>query len=287
MILLADGGSTKVHWCLIEGSKICTEVYTTGANPFFRTSECISSELRVKLLPILENASIQSVHFFGAGCAYPQINTVIEKAIRDCLDVKQIEVGSDLMAAAKGLLGRKAGIACILGTGSNSCYYNGIEIVETVSPLGYILGDEGSGAVLGRLFVGACLKNQLGDKIKKQFFEEYELTPQLILNRVYKQPLPNQFLASLSPFILKNIEHDSVYELVYNSFSDFFKKNVMQYNYEDNQVSLVGSVAYYFQTIILDVAEKLDIRIAKIEQSPMPGLIEYYANNKVIENDIC
>lgn len=276
MILLADGGSTKVDWRLVESGEEIKQIFTKGANPFFRTSEEISQEIKTDLLPILGGNKIDAVYFFGAGCAFPEKNKIVETAIRDNINAPIVEVNSDLLAAARGLCGHSKGIACILGTGSNSCFYDGNSITENVSPLGYILGDEGSGAVLGRLFVGACLKNQLTVGLKEAFLEQYELTPAEILDKVYKQPMANRFLAGLSPFLLQHIEDRTVYLIVYKAFKDFFVKNVMQYDYKNNLVNFTGSVAYYYKNVLIAVATDLGIRVGNITPSPMEGLINYY-----------
>lgn len=278
MILLADGGSTKVDWCLVDNGKLVKQVFTKGANPFFRTCEDISEEIKVVLLPELNGYTVDSVHFFGAGCANPEKNEIIRKAIAANIESTNIEVGSDLLAAARGLCGKSSGIACIIGTGSNSCYFDGKDIVDNVSPLGYILGDEGSGAVIGRLFIGACLKNQLTKGLKEKFLEKYGLTPTIIIEKVYRQPLANKFLASFSPFLIEHIEDPTIQSLVYNAFKDFFVKNVMQYDYKDKKVNFTGSVAYHYQDLLKKVAADLDISIGVIESSPMEGLIKYYSN---------
>lgn len=276
MILLADGGSTKVDWRLVESGEEIKQIFTKGANPFFRTSEEISQEIKTDLLPLLGGNKIDAVYFFGAGCAFPEKNKIVETAIRDNMNAPIVEVNSDLLAAARGLCGHSKGIACILGTGSNSCFYDGNSITENVSPLGYILGDEGSGAVLGRLLVGACLKNQLTAGLKEAFLEQYKLTPAEILDKVYKQPMANRFLAGLSPFLLQHIEDRTVYLIVYKAFKDFFVKNVMQYDYKNNLVNFTGSVAYYYKNVLIAVATDLGIRVGNITSSPMDGLINYY-----------
>lgn len=276
MILLADGGSTKVDWRLVESGEEIKQIFTKGANPFFRTSEEISQEIKTDLLPLLGGNKIDAVYFFGAGCAFPEKNKIVETAIRDNINAPIVEVNSDLLAAARGLCGHSKGIACILGTGSNSCFYDGNSITENVSPLGYILGDEGSGAVLGRLLVGACLKNQLTAGLKEAFLEQYKLTPAEILDKVYKQPMANRFLAGLSPFLLQHIEDRTVYLIVYKAFKDFFVKNVMQYDYKNNLVNFTGSVAYYYKNVLIAVATDLGIRVGNITSSPMEGLINYY-----------
>ncbi|MCD7976704.1 MAG: ATPase [Tannerellaceae bacterium] len=276
MILLADGGSTKVDWRVVDHGKQITQIFTKGANPFFRTSGEIAEEWKEDLLPFIGKYTIEEVHFFGAGCANPEKNAIIEQAIVQVIPAPVIEVGSDLVAAARGLCGREKGIACIIGTGSNSCFYDGQEIRDNVSPLGYILGDEGSGAVLGKLLVGACLKNQLTPGLKEKFLEQYQLTPAAILDRVYKQPLPNRFLASFSPFLTQHIGDPTVYALVTQAFREFFIRNVMQYDYQQHEVHLTGSVAWHYREILFTVATGLGIRPGKISQSPMEGLIEYY-----------
>lgn len=282
MILLADGGSTKVDWCLVEHGNVVKQIFTKGANPFFRTREDISEELNATLRPAMSGYEIDAVHFFGAGCAFPEKNEIVRSAIADNLNVSQIEVGSDLLAAARGLCGHNDGIACIIGTGSNSCFYNGREIAANVSSLGYILGDEGSGAVLGRLFIGACLKNQLTPGLKEKFLEQYNLTQAEILDSVYKQPLANRFLASFSPFLIHNIEDETIFKLVYEAFKDFFVKNIMQYDYKNHKVHFAGSIAYYYREILRQVGEDLGMEVGDIVQSPMDGLIEYYSKVEML-----
>lgn len=277
MILLADGGSTKVDWCLVDHGILKKRIFTKGANPFFRTTEDISKEIGHALIPELKGDKIDAVYFYGAGCAFPEKNDIVRAAIAENIDTDVIEVESDLFGTAVGLCGDKAGIVCILGTGSNSCFYDGHKIVENVSPLGFILGDEGSGAVLGRLFVGSCLKNQFNPEIKEAFLKYINLSVPQILDRVYKQSMPNRFLASVCPFIRENIQEKAIHDLVYNAFSDFFKKNVMQYDYKNYKVSFTGSVAYHFKDVLVEVAKDLGIDLGIIVQSPMDGLIGFYS----------
>lgn len=277
MILIADGGSTKVDWALIDKESVVQSVKTKGANPFFRTSEDIASELKESLLPKIAKYEITSVHFFGAGCANQEKNTLIRIAIKDSIGVENIDVGSDLLGAAKALCGCETGIACILGTGSNSGFYDGSKIVENVSPLGFILGDEGSGAVLGKIFVGACLKNQFSPGIKVAFLNEFQLTTSQIIEKVYREPLPNRFLAGFAPFLKKHLHETEIYDLVACSFEMFFKRNVMQYDYRNHPIHFTGSVAHHFEVVLRDVADRLQLQIGKINASPMEGLVEYYS----------
>jgi len=181
-----------------------------------------------------------------------------------------------MLGAARGLSGRNPGIVCILGTGSNSCYYDGDKIVSNVSPLGFILGDEGSGAVLGKRLVGDLLKNQLPAGLKEKFLQEFDLTPALIIERVYRQPFPNRFLASLSPFLLRNMEEPALRSLVFDSFCSFLTRNVMQYGYKQYPVYFIGSIAYHYREILEEAILASGMQSGGIMQNPMEGLVKYH-----------
>lgn len=281
MIVIADSGSTKTDWCLVEEGESILRFTTRGTNPFFQTEEEIRKEIEAGLLPALKGLNPTAVYFYGAGCAFPEKNEMIRRAIHRYLPVL-VEVGSDLLAAARALCGDQPGIACILGTGSNSCQYDGKEIVKNISPLGFILGDEGSGAVLGKLLIGDVLKDQLPPALKDQFLSEYELTPALIMDRVYRQPFPNRFLAGFSPFIRKHLDEPAVWEMVTRSFLAFFVRNVKQYDYPDLPVHLVGSVAWHYQSVLKEIAFDLNIRLGTIAQSPMEGLLAYHRETSML-----
>ena len=279
MILIADSGSTKTDWCVVENGVLVQQIFTKGTNPFFQSEEEISNEIATALLPELKTDEFDAVYFYGAGCGFPDKIEIVHRAISKQLKVKgNVEVATDMLAAARGLCGREAGIACIMGTGSNSCYYDGENIVANVSPLGFILGDEGSGACLGKLMVGDLLKNQMTQELKEKFLKQFDLTPADIIDRVYRKPFPNRFLASLSPFLAQNISEPCVHDLVLNSFKAFFKRNIMQYeNYQNLKVNLIGSVAFYYKEVLAEAAEAMGIQLGTIIQSPPEGLIKYHA----------
>ena len=197
MILIADSGSTKTDWCVVENGVLLQQIFTKGTNPFFQSEEEISNEIATALLPQLKTSELDAVYFYGAGCGFPDKISMVHRAITKHLSVKnEVEVNTDMLAAARGLCGHDSGIACIMGTGSNSCYYDGKSIVTNVSPLGFILGDEGSGACLGKLLVGDILKNQMTPELKEKFLKQFDLTPADIIDRVYRKPFPNRFLAA-------------------------------------------------------------------------------------------
>ena len=273
--LIADSGSTKTDWSLAEDGKVLRQIKAGGINPVFQTDEELRHATEYVARQV-EDIRPEAIHFYGAGCIPTQTERVI-RALRQAFPAAdEVEVASDMLGAARALCGRRAGIACILGTGSNSCFYDGENIVANVSPLGFILGDEGSGAVLGKLLVGSLLKNQLTPGLKEAFLEQYALTPADIIERVYRRPLPNRFLASLSPFLAAHLEDAGVHQLVLDAFRDFLRRNVMQYDWQAHDVHCCGSIAFHYKKILAEAAVSLGIRIGQVIQSPMEGLVRYH-----------
>ena len=276
MILIADSGATKTDWCLGKKTTDARIIQTQGINPFHQSAEHIYKVLTEELLPQLgEENHITHIHFYGAGCT-PEKSVIVKEQLQALFLAADIDVQSDLLGAARSLCGKEQGIACILGTGSNSCLYDGEKIIANVSPLGYILGDEGSGAVLGKRLVGDCLKHQLPEHICQAFLNETGLTPGDIINKVYRQPQANRFLASLTPFLSAHREEPGIHTLLSDCFTEFFKRNVMQYAYEGTEVHFTGSIAWYFQEEVKEAAESLGIRTGKFIKSPIHGLINYH-----------
>lgn len=278
MILIADSGSTKIDWCLVDEGKIVKQIFTCGMNALLLTEEEMELRIASELAPQIADHAIDEVYYYGAGCVCEDVCGNVRRAISKSIKADIIEVHTDLLAAARALCGHRPGIACILGTGSNSCYYDGNTIVDNVSPLGYILGDEGSGAVLGKLLVGDVLKNQLPRELCDKFLAQYELDRMTIIRRVYKEPQPNRFLASVSRFLIENIEEPSIHRLVLNSFKSFFVRNIANYaDYRNHQVNFVGSVAYFYRDVLSEAAAAMDCTIGTIIQSPMEGLVKYHS----------
>ena len=276
MILIADSGSTKTDWCVVEHGQLVQQIFTKGTNPFFQSEEEISNEIATALIPQLKTNKFETVHFYGAGCAFPDKIETVRKAIAAHLQVSgEIEVSTDSLlppgdcvAINRDRLHHGHRIELLL--------YDGKNIVSNVSPLGFILGDEGSGAVLGKLLVGDILKNQMTPGLKEKFLEQYNLTPAEIIDRVYRQPFPNRFLASFSPFLVEHLDEPAIRELVLNSFKKFLKRNVMQYDYQHARVHFIGSVAFYYKELLSEACKAMEIHLGTIIKSPMEGLIKFH-----------
>lgn len=294
MILIADSGSTKVHWCLVTASGQCSDVYTDGINPLFQTSDAmrnsICNQLLPQIAPLLWAGTLTHVFFYGAGCT-PEKKVFVQKALENVFKKAEVSVESDMLGAARGLLGHNTGVACILGTGSGSCFYNGESIDWCVPSLGYILGDEGSAAVLGKRLVGDLLKNQLEPSadsgqlsvdLKELFFKEQETSMADIIEHVYRQPFPNRFLAKLSKFCADHIDDKRIHDLVYDHFVQFIRRNLVQYfkhsefSLQHSAVGFVGSIAYYYKPILEEAMQAEGLPMGTILKDPIEGLKEYH-----------
>lgn len=285
MKLIVDSGSTKTDWCFAESSDVYVLVHTDGINPVVQSYDEILSVVQEQMLPrakqqSLDLASLEEVYFYGAGCT-PELKAVVENALRVAVGEKpSVYVDSDLLAAARALCGTDSGIACILGTGSNSCYYDGEEIKEHTPALGYILGDEGSGAVLGRNFINGILKGTLSQNLRDEFLEEYQTSQADIIDKVYHSATPNRFLASLSKFILSHIDDDCLETLVVRNFENFIISNIRNYSEAKPIINAVGSVAFLYRKQLEQAAMLQGYELGKILKSPLEGLLDYHFANK-------
>lgn len=283
MILIADAGGSKTEWCLLDKNNIIDQFTGTGINALMLGKEELGRLIEAELGPHAAGHPISNVYFYGAGCISDKICSTVTDALRKVVGTEStIEVATDLLGTARALCGRHSGVACILGTGSNSCYYDGEKVVENVSPLGFILGDEGSGAVLGRTLVGDVLKNQLPKDLCEKFLTEFELDRLTIIKRVYKEAGANRFLASFVPFLKANIGRREIHDLVYRGFTSFFKRNVLQYPAcRKVDINFTGSVAWHFSETLIEAAEDCGCHIGVIAKSPMEGLIQFHSNERL------
>ncbi|MDR3118316.1 MAG: hypothetical protein LBU44_02675 [Mediterranea sp.] len=276
MKLIAESGSTKTEWALVENNHLVQRVFTEGLNPYFQTRREISRSVRLGLPESFFRKRLEQVYFYGAGCS-----SLEKKNIMGASLVAQfrtpIQVESDLLAAARGLFHCEMGIACILGTGSNSCFYDGKIISKNVRPGGYVLGDEGSGAALGKMFLSDVLKNLAPLVLINAYYDKFRITPNELMDSIYNHPFPNRFLAMTSYFLANYLEMDYVNNLLMNNTRAFFTRNVSQYNYKNYPIRFVGSMAYNFSKVLHAVAEEFGVKIDVIEETSMAGLIEFHS----------
>ena len=276
MILIADSGSTKTDWCVAKDGFTVKRFTTQGINPYHQDERRINGIVLDELLPQTGEYKLKKIVFYGSGCrdeTIPTMKNILYSAFNNNVEV---EIYSDLLGAARAICGHEEGIACILGTGSNSCLYDGNKIVGNIPPLGYILGDEGSGASLGKIFINEIFKNSQMNDLKTEFLQVLQMTEGDIIDRVYRQPMANRFLASLAPFIHSHIERHEVNEIVTENFRQFLLKNVKRYHRDDLQVSFIGSIAWHFKSQLLQSALEENVYVGSVEKSPMDGLLRYH-----------
>jgi N-acetylglucosamine kinase-like BadF-type ATPase len=266
-LLLADSGSTKTDWAL------GTERFSTqGINPFHQSEDTILAILRDELLPQLDADRVGEVLFYGSGVR-PELEPVMEGLLRQCFaSAGHVEAHSDLLGAARALCGQREGIACILGTGSNSCLFDGEKIVKNTPPLGYILGDEGSGAVLGLRFLNALYKGRLPQSLRADFEQAMQMTMPQVIDRVYRQPLANRWLASLSPFIHAHLSDPDVEAIVVDNFRDFICRNIAPYDRKDLAVNAVGSIAHFYKPQLAEAVAAEGYTLGIIKRSPLDNI---------------
>jgi N-acetylglucosamine kinase-like BadF-type ATPase len=278
-ILICDSGATKAEWCLIRGNKKKT-IFTQGVNPYFLDTKGIQDIVQNELLKKLKNAEIDAVHFYGTGCANPQNAKNVKKALTSVFTDSDVTVETDLMGAARAVCGNEKGIASILGTGSNSCYYNGKKIVKNSPGLGYVLGDEGSGAYLGKKVLQYYLYETFDEDLRSRFDAKFVTTPVEILDSVYKKPLPNRYLASFTMFLADNRGHYLVENIIDDGLNDFFFQHLCKYSEVwKNPVNFVGSVAFGFQDVIRDLCGQYEFELGVILKNPMQGLEKYHKDS--------
>lgn len=280
MKLIADSGSTKTHWVVLNNQQIISEYHTQGINPYYQSTEGILNILQTELLPKLTAPvanTIVEVFFYGAGCSSPASCATVEAALTPTFINAAITVNHDLLAAARAGCGNQPGIAVILGTGSNSCLYNGSTIIANQPSLGFILGDEGSGAFLGKRLLQQFLYNELPTDLQKAFSNLYPITKENVLEQVYQKPMPNRYAASFAPFIAQHIEHSHLQKLVTDTFHEFFTHHIASYNqYKQYQLAAIGSIAFVFAEQLQTVASQFEIAIHQIIKEPITGLIQFH-----------
>jgi len=275
-VLIADSGSTKTQWCLITGNKK-KMISTQGISPYFLNDESLAKILTEELLPKTGNVQIEEIFYYGTGCSNITNISLIKRGLKNVYRSAKINVDHDLLGAAKALCGDDKGIACILGTGSNSCFYNGKKVVKNSPGLGFILGDEGSGTHLGKKVLQYYLYNTFDAELMDKFKQKYPQTNAEILDNVYKKALPNRYLAGFVTFLIENRGHFMIENIIEDSMNDFFFNHI--YKYRESwtlPINFVGSVAYGFKDILAEMCKDYELKLGKVIKSPMDGLIKYH-----------
>ena len=278
MILIADSGATKSDWILMNDNEEQMRFQLVGLNPFYVDTLEIENILSKELTPYIENKKIQQIFFYGAGCSSVFKCMTVEDAFDKLFENADVVVESDLLGAGRALFSDREGIACILGTGSNSCLFDGNEIVENITSLGYFFGDEGSGADMGKVFLKDYLLGNLPEEIETAFKKIHSYNRDNILDAIYNLPFPNRYLASFCEFYADNLSNKYIFDLVSNSFREFFVNQIKQYSkYKKVPVSFVGSVAFFFEPLLRQIAAEFEVKIDQVLRSPINALAEYHA----------
>lgn len=278
MILIVDTGATTSNWRAISQTGEISQFQTAGFNPTYQPIEQLEAEI-VKSDLIKYQTKIKHLFYYGAGCGSAEKRALTKEALTELFPEAEIQVKDDMIAAARALCGHEAGIACILGTGANSCFYDGDKRVDHVASLGYVLGDEGSGAYLGKVLLADYLRNDLPDILTERFNKRFNLSLEEVLERVYHQDLPGRYMAGFSKFVFQNIKEPYAYKLVYDAFSLFFDKNILKYPQAQSvPVHFSGSVGFYFGNILRQVGNDKGVVVKNIIESPIAGLTLYHKN---------
>ncbi len=276
--LIADSGATKTEWCLLGGSRKKT-IITEGISPYFFNSAQIAEVIQSKVLPGLKNAIPETIHFYGTGCADAANNKLVEKGIQKAFPKAKISVESDLMAAARALCGHEKGVACILGTGSNSCVFNGKKIIKNNPAPGFILGDEGGGSYLGKKVVQYFIYSTFDEDLMHKFKLKFKTDYREILQHVYKEAWPNRYLASFTSFLSENRGHFMIENILEDGLSDFFFTHLYKYNETWTlPIHFCGSISWHFRDVIKELCASFELQLGKIIKDPMGELIKYHNN---------
>ncbi len=277
MILVADSGSSKIDWRLMESDGRIRQAQTPGFNPYYQPLDHLRSSLRDTLAPEVGGAEVKQVFFYGTGVSSERNQELVRSVFLEYFPHAKVDIEWDLLGAARALCGTEKGIACILGTGSNSCQYDGNKISDQVANLGWILADEGSGTNLGKTLLIDYLRKRMPEKLADQFHQRFPFTREQFLEKIYQQEKPSTFLATFARFIFQHLNEPYCYQLVYKAFSEFYENNVMKYEgYRETKVHFVGSIAFYFSDLVRQVANDKGITVKNILETPIAGLALYH-----------
>lgn len=276
MILVADSGSSKIDWRLVETDGTIRQAQTPGFNPYYQPLDHLRNSIADVLKPMIERR-VSRIFFYGTGVSSTRNQDMVRAVFLEYFPGATVEIEWDLLGAARALCGHEQGIACILGTGSNSCLYDGARITGQVANLGWILADEGSGTNLGKTLLVDYLRKKMPEELAEHFRKRFPFSREEFLEKVYQQEKPSTFLATFSKFIFQHLKEPYCYRLVYNAFSDFYENNVMKYEgYKEVKVHFVGSIAFYYSDLLRQVANDKGVTVKNILENPISGLALFH-----------
>ncbi len=277
MVLISDSGATKAEWKVIIHNQEVKSFATSGISPHYQNTEEMYQALKTELVPQLQQTP-DEIFFYGTACSTDKNKKMVKTAFQNLFpETKKISIEHDLLSAARALCGHQAGMACIAGTGSNACFYDGTQIIWQPVNLGFLLGDEGSGAYLGKTLVTAFMHEELPPHLMEKFKAAYQLTRDDLLVNIYQKPYPNRYLATFSKFLYLNQQDLYCHGMIAESFSVFFEKYVCKYKtYRNHPVHFVGSIAFYYRNILQEVATQKEIKLGNILKTPIEGLVSYH-----------
>lgn len=276
MKVVVDSGSTSTDWVFIQKDKT-TRFKSPGFNPYYFKDDDYLDYLTDESLSHLRFSKVEDIFFYGSGCSTPQNCTIVKTALWEIFPNAQIHLHHDLYGAAVALCGKEEGIACILGTGSNSCLWDGNKIIENVPSLGYLLADEGSGTYLGKIILTEILLGNAPDEIIDKFFKTYKLDFSKTLDKIYKEENPNKFLSGISKFAHDHKNDVWIKSMIKQNFIDFIDLQISKYsNYKTHKINFVGSVAFHFSDILLEVLEDRKLNSGKIISNPIEELVRFH-----------
>jgi len=280
MILVADSGSTNTDWVILDNGKTISSFKTKGFNPYFTSTDEVFVEIKTNISNIIDVEEITHIFFYGAGCSSEEMNSIIRDGLNQYFIKSIIEINHDLLGAARALFHNEEGIVVILGTGANTCLYNGKDIIKNIPSLGFILGDEGGGDYMGKLFITEFLYGNLPENISTDFSNKHKLSKDEILQKVYKESYPNRFLASFTEFILSHSSNPSINDIITKTFRDLFKNHICKYrNFQSQKIRVTGSIGYYFKKQLIEVASEFNVKIDLIEKNPISRLAQFHILN--------
>lgn len=277
MKVIADSGSTKTTWVFIQDNNVIKTENTIGYNPYYYDVEILSTIIENEIITNINNMEVNEIYYYGSGCSTEQNCNKVKNAFLQFFDSAFISINHDLTGAATALLGDKSGIACILGTGSNACLWNGKHVISNVPSLGYMLGDEGSGTYIGKKILKGILEKKAPKQIIDSYYSEYRVTFEEVLKRIYDSQQPNRIFSELSKFASKHITNEWIHSQIEESFNDFIKNHIVYYEgYNELDICFTGSVAYHYRDILRSTFAKSDLSTGKILKEPIEGLINYH-----------